>query len=379
MIVKNFISSVLIFSVCTNIMAGCGKDNADTNTSDNQKPAAPTSDLYVENTDGYRQFRIPAVVLSQKGTLLAFAEGRKFSGSDTGDIDLVLKRSTDGGKTWSKMQIIWDDNGNTCGNPSPVVDPATGRIHLLMTWNDGDDTIGEINQGTSKDTRRVYHTFSDDDGISWSDPEEITSQVKHEDWGWYATGPCHGMVVSSGKYKGRILIPCDCIEVGPGRQQYSFVIWSDDNGQSWQFGGTVKGGNECTVAETSDGRLILNMRNSGTFRTIAYSEDGGETWSESSPNRDLIDPVCQGSMLNTSVDGKHVLYFSNSASSTRDHMTVKKSTDDGANWDNWSSLIYEGKSAYSDIVSLNDDELFILYENGTANSYQKISFKTLKK
>ena len=376
---RKFLSIIFLFSVCSTILHGCDSRSApageDSNT-DTGNTSSP--DLYVENTGGYRQFRIPAVALTSDGTLLAFAEGRKYSGSDTGNIDLVLRRSTDGGQTWNPMQVIWDDGDNTCGNPAPVVDPETGRIHLLMTWNDGDDTIGEINQGTSKDTRRVFHTFSDDDGESWSKPVEITSQVKNKDWGWYATGPCHGIVVSSGKYKGRIVIPCDCIEVGPGRKQYSFVIWSDDNGTTWEYGGTVTGGNECTVAETSDGRLILNMRNSGTFRTIAYSEDGGMTWSGSSENRDLIDPVCQGSMLNTDVNGKHTLYFSNSASTTRDHMTVKKSTDDGISWDA-GNLIYEGKSAYSDLVSLNEEELLLLYENGTANPYQKISFKILKK
>ena len=136
--------------------------------------------------------------------------------------------------------------------------------------------------------------------------------------------------------------------------------------------------NECTVAETSDGRLVLNMRNPGTFRMLACSEDGGQTWSKSEENRDLIDPVCQGSMLNALVDGEHMLYFSNAASSTRDHMTVKKSSDNGKNWDT-GILIYDGPSAYSDIVELNEHEIAILYENGVQNPYQKISFKIIKK
>lgn len=364
------------------LAVSCGNnDNTERKKDDNtgnDNTTVSSPDIYQENTDGYRTFRIPAIVKAKDGTLLAFAEGRKHSGADEGDIDLVLKRSSDSGKTWSALQIIWDDEDNTCGNPAPVVDPETGRVHLLMTWNLGTDTIGMINSGESKDTRRVYHTYSDDNGISWSTPVEITSSVKEKDWGWYATGPCHGLVVSSGEYKGRIVVPCDCIEIGPGRKQYSFVIWSDDNGKSWSHGGTVVNGNECTVAETSDGRLILNIRNPQTFRLTAYSNDGGLTWTECRENRDLVDPVCQGSIINTTVDGKHVLYFSNAASTTRDHMTIKKSTDDGQSWD-YGYLIYDGPSAYSDIADLNDEEIALLYENGTANAYQKITFKIIKK
>ncbi len=379
---KQVLSILLLLASCVQALAGCGKEEAGAGSAAGDRPdkgeTVNSPDIYQENTDGYRSFRIPAIIATQEGTLLAFAEGRKYSGSDSGDIDLVVRRSEDGGQTWSALSVIWDDGGNTCGNPAPVVDPATGRIHLLSTWNHGDDTIGMINQGTSNDTRRVFHLFSDDDGLTWSKPEEITSQAKNEEWGWYATGPCHGIAISAGKYQGRLVIPCDCIEIGAGRKQYSFVIWSDDHGKTWEYGETLVNGNECTVAETSDGRLVLNMRNPGTFRMLACSEDGGQTWSKSEENRDLIDPVCQGSMLNALVDGEHMLYFSNAASSTRDHMTVKKSSDNGKNWDS-GILIYDGPSAYSDIVELNEHEIAILYENGVQNPYQKISFKIIKK
>lgn len=334
-------------------------------------------DIFMLSTDGYKSFRIPAIAISKKRTLLAFAEGRKNSGADEGDIDLVLRRSVDNGKTWSSLIIVWDDFDNTCGNPSPVVDPETGRIHLLMTWNLGDDTIGKINAGISKDTRRVFYSYSDDDGLSWVQPREITSSTKKPQWGWYATGPCHGIILTKEPYKGRIVIPCDCIEIGMGRKQYSHIIYSDNNGKDWKIGGISVGGNESTVAELSDGRLILNMRNSSNYRIIAYSSDGGENWTNSTQIYTLIDPVCQGSMLNSIVENKHALLFSNAASSTRINMSIKKSMDDGKTW-SVGYIIHSGPSAYSDIVVLSNNEIGILYENGISKPYEKISFEKIE-
>lgn len=114
--------------------------------------------LYMKGVDGYDTYRIPVLAVTAQGTVLAFAEGRKLSQSDTGDIDIVLKRSTDNGQTWSPQQLIWDDSGNTCGNPCAVVDRDTGIIWLLMTWNRGDDPESRIIAQTSKDTRRVFIT-----------------------------------------------------------------------------------------------------------------------------------------------------------------------------------------------------------------------------
>ena len=128
---RKFLSIIFLFSACSTILHGCDSGSAPAGEDSNTDTGTTSSpDLYVENTGGYRQFRIPAVVLTSDGTLLAFAEGRKYSGSDTGNIDLVLRRSTDGGQTWNPMQVIWDDGDNTCGNPAPVVDPETGRILL---------------------------------------------------------------------------------------------------------------------------------------------------------------------------------------------------------------------------------------------------------
>jgi len=337
-------------------------------------------DIFVAGNDGYKTFRIPALVKSAQGTLLAFCEGRNGTG-DTGNIDLVLRRSTDGGKTWSPLIIIWDDVANTCGNPAPVVDPETGRIHLLMTWNLGTDgkTAGDFNViGKTEDTRRVYYCFSDDDGVTWSEPKEITASAKKEGWGWYATGPCHAIIKQKEPYKGRIIIPCDCREKGEtAGAGYSHVIYSNDKGATWQIGGTVKNCNESTVAELSDGSLVLNMRASGGFRRTAVSKDGGATFTEGQPDYRLPDPTCQGSILDADISGKHYLFFSNPASSTsRVSMTLRKSTDDGAQWSS-GKCIWDGNSAYSDIVLADDAHIGILYEKGSSKNYEKISFELI--
>lgn len=343
---------------------------------DPPKNTIDSPDIFKRSTEGYSCFRIPAIVQTKEKTLLAFAEGRKRNCRDEGDIDLVLRRSTDNGKTWSDLIMIWDDADNTCGNPSPIVDMETGRIHLLMTWNLGDDNIGAINEGISKDTRRVFYTWSDDDGFTWIKPKEITSSVKDPTWGWYATGPCHGIILTKEPYKGRIVVPCDYIEVGPNRKQYSHVIYSDDKGVTWKIGGSSIGGNESTVAELSDGRLILNMRNSSPYRTVAFSNNGGETWTDSKQDYALPDPTCQASILNTQINNEHVLFFSNAASSRRINMTIKKSKDEGSTWPH-SYIVNSGPSAYSDIVMISENEIGILYENGNNNPYEKITFEKI--
>src|SRR5699024_3028135 len=125
--------------------------------------------LWQEDQGGYDSYRIPSLIVTTKGTLLAFAEGREEHG-DAGDIDLLLKRSFDNGKTWTEPQVVWDDSENTYGNPTAVVDEKTGRIFLFSTWNLGRDTEKKIITKTSDDTRRPYVMYSDDDGKTWSKP-----------------------------------------------------------------------------------------------------------------------------------------------------------------------------------------------------------------
>ena len=166
-------------------------------------------DVFASGSGGYHTYRIPAIVATKSGALLAFCEARKESKSDTGNIDLLLKRSADDGKTWSESIVIWDDDKNTCGNATPVVDQSTGTIWLPMTWNLGSDHEGEIKAGTSKHPRRVFLTHSNDDGLTWAEPTEITDVVRKDHWRWYATGPGNAIQLTRGEHKGRLLIPAN--------------------------------------------------------------------------------------------------------------------------------------------------------------------------
>src|SRR5262249_2601354 len=212
--------------------------------------------VFVAGEGGYHTYRIPSVIVTPKGTVLAFCEGRKGGRGDAGDIDLLLKRSTDGGKTWGKAQVVWDDGENTCGNPCPVVDAKTGTVGLLMTHNLGTDTEAAIVASKSKGTRTVWLTSSTDDGATWAKPVEITRDVKKPEWTWYATGPGVGIQLKS----GRLLVPCDSKSDG-GKVRESHVIFSDDGGKSWKLGGVVGPNcNECQAVELADGSVMLNMR-----------------------------------------------------------------------------------------------------------------------
>jgi len=340
--------------------------------------------LFKSGDDGYNTFRIPAMVVTDKGTILAFAEGRKNSSSDTGDIDLVLKRSTDGGKTWSKLQVVWDDGENVCGNPAPVVDRKTGTIFLLMTRNLGTDREPQIIDQTSEDTRRIFVAQSTDDGVTWTTPVEITKDVKQDNWTWYATGPCQGIQIVHGKYKDRLVIPCDHIEA-ESKKYFSHAIYSDDHGKTWKLGGTtlVDQVNECTVAEIADGKLLLNMRNydrTQKNRKIAVSNDGGITWTDFQSDEVLIEPICQAGMHRYSFaqEGKSRLLFTNPANTDkRCNMTLRLSYDDGTNWPK-SMVLYPGPAAYSDVVKLPDGDIGCFYEAGYVHPYEGIVFEKIK-
>jgi sialidase-1 len=339
--------------------------------------------LFESGSNGYHTFRIPAIITTNKGNILAFAEGRKKGRSDTGNIDIVMKKSEDNGITWSDLKVVWDQQKNVCGNPAPVQDKITGTICLLTTWNLGEDHESEIIRQTSKDTRRIYILYSQDEGESWSEPEEITRSVKKDNWTWYATGPCHGIQLEKGEHSGRLIIPCDHIEA-ESKKYFSHIIYSDDHGKSWKLGGTTPQDqvNECTIAELSDGRLILNMRNydrSKKTRKISLSEDGGLTWGDIYADHTLIEPICQASILTYSFQdqGKNRLLFLNPASEEkRENITLRVSHDEGDTWVK-SRVLYSGPSAYSDLTRLADGNIGCLYEAGYQHPYEGIVFQVV--
>ncbi|MFP4621499.1 MAG: sialidase family protein, partial [Bacteroidales bacterium] len=297
-----------------------------------QNRSAPSGEpagkpVFKSGTNGYHTYRIPSIAVTNKGSVLAFCEGRMYSRRDHGNIDLLLKRSTDGGKTWSQQKIVYEEGDTakiTIGNPCVVVDRETDHIWLTFCRNND----------------RVFVTSSEDDGITWSEPREITSKVKKDNWGWYATGPGSGIQIQQGEYKGRLVIPCDHVTEKTERR-YSHVIYSDDHGETWELGGISPQDhvNECEVVELADGRLMLNMRNydrSQSARQVAISDDGGITWKNQHFDKELTEPVCQAAIERHTWPEKNqqgVILFSNpDHPEKRVNMTVKGSYDEGHTW-----------------------------------------------
>lgn len=334
--------------------------------------AAPAVNVFESGSDGYHTFRIPSLLATSKGTLLAFAEGRKNGRSDSGQIDLVLKRSIDSGQTWSALSVVASDPPHTIGNPCAVVDRDTGTIWLLMTRNLGSDIEKDIIAGRSKDTRRVLISSSNDDGVSWAKPLDITASTKLPDWTWYATGPGVGIQLKS----GRLLIPCDHREKGSAKYR-SHVIFSDDHAKTWKIGGVVgEDVNECQAVELADGSVMINMRSyrAGQHcRAISISKDGGESWSQIADDQALIEPNCQASLIRFAGDATHkpFLAFSNPASQQkREKLTLRLSRDEGKNWTE-SQLLYAGSAAYSCLAIVSNLSVGCLYEH---DDYRRISF-----
>lgn len=332
----------------------------------------------------YFCFRAPTMVITSKGTILAFSEGRVNDSKDEGDIDIVLKRSPDNGKTWFPLQVLENDGSNPCKNQCPVILPG-GRIILVWLWNKSIPTEKE------RTTREVYITYSDDEGKTWSPSKKITSQVYLPNWGWSGMGPCHGIVKSQDPHKGRIIIPSRHEE----KRSFSHVIYSDDNGESWHIGGSALRNQttESTVVELGDGSIMLNSRNGRDgeqFRMVSISRDGGETFISTKPCMDLNEPTCQGSLLKHSVNtnGKANILFSNPnsfAKSVRVNGSIRVSTDDGETWTK--SYMYSQPapvfSGYSDLALMpNKKDIAVLYETGKHYKkglrYDAIAFKIIK-
>lgn len=336
------------------------------------------TNVFVSGQEGYSMFRIPSVVVTPQGTVLAFCEGRKTSAADNGDIDLLLKRSHDQGRTWGPLELVHEEGGTanvTIGNPCPVVDATTGTIWLTLC----------------RDNKHVLVTSSQDDGQKWSPPKDISSSVTRTEWGWIATGPGVGIQLQRGQKPGRLVIPCDHSRVIDGqRVMVSHVFYSDDSGQTWQLGGSLdQHTDECQVVELANGSLMLNMRNywgtnggrpnRGSKRAIATSVDAGETWSELSFDDTLVEPICQASLLtyqkaDTSSNNYKYLLFSNPASSsTRHRLTVRLSKNEGQTWP-WARRLHAGPAAYSCLTVLADDTIGCFYEAGTNSPYESLVF-----
>lgn len=344
--------------------------------------------VFESGKDEAATYRIPAIIKLKTGKILAFAEARRKGGSDFGDIDIVMRSSTDNGKTWSDLQVVAEYGSMQAGNPAPVVDELDRRYpkgRIFLFYNTGNKNEQEIRRGNG--TREVWYKTSIDEGKTWSDAVKITSQVKRADWRSYANTPGHAIQLTEGKHRGRIFVPINYSKGEPSRNFEDYMasaFYSDDHGASFKISNDIgiAGSNESTASEISGGRILLNARNQkgdGRYRITARSDDGGETWRDAGFDRGLPDPVCEGSLLR--ITGK-VLAFSNNADQrNRNNLTLRISRDEGRTWT--SSRLIDGVAdpkgtditAYSDIVLLDRDRIGVLYEK---DDYEKIVLKVIK-
>ncbi|QOV38761.1 exo-alpha-sialidase [Streptomyces ferrugineus] len=346
-----------------------------------------TSVPFRAGREGYASFRIPAVVATAAGTLLAFCEGRVDSAADHGHIDIVLKRSTDGGRTWGPLEVAADNNWHLAGNPAPVV-LDTGRILLVYLRNHADATEDGILRGevSDADGRRIWVRYSDDDGVTWSTSKEITAQVKRPGWRWYATTPGHAIQLGTGRVvvPANHTIPPTGADIGTeARYNSGHCLLSDDRGETWRIGYVDENTdgyinvNETTAAELPDGRVYFNTRNDSMSpgnRADAYSEDGGETLVKPfRPQAGLIAPVCEASVLHLR-DPDVLLYSGPADPAARALMAIRASTDGGVTWR--SAHTADGlPAAYSDLVRIDADTVGLLYETGDFGPYETLTFR----
>lgn len=346
--------------------------------------------VFDKGTEGFECFRIPAVVTAADDTLIAFAEARRAFEDrfchDDGSIDLVMRRSTDGGKTWGPLQTVlagdpWGrDRGATRGNPVPIVlteGEHAGRIVLLSTWNvEG-----------SRAERRPFVQYSDDNGRTWSTAEDLTEQIKpgFPTEGWYATGPQHGVQLMHGEHAGRLVAGVNFLDTNTSDRSQGGLVYSDDGGVTWTLGATAPMPEdadhfaEVAVAETAGGELYAIGRSrkgekseqTRQFsRSVATSTDGGETFTDDhfAYQRDLLTtPEVQGSIVNAGEGvgtvGDRLVYAAPQHGTQRKDLGVFTSDDGGATWRHARDMT-RNRSGYSDLVMLDQHRAGVLYETG---------------
>jgi len=361
--------------------------------------------VFEAGQEGHAIYRIPAIIDLPNGELLAFAEGRVNGSDDFGDVNLVMKKSLDGGYTWSPIQTLVDYDSLQAGNPAPVVDlfdPKYPEGVVFLFYNTGNNHEYDVRM--NRGVREVWLIKSYDLGKTWTEPENITPNVHRpnnpdfnpnytfsEDWRHYANTPGHAFQFQNGPHKGRIYVAANHSQGGPKDDWSDYQahgFYTDDKGASFGLSESVEfgGSNESIAAELSDGRMIMSSRNQkGDIRQriISYSSDGGQTWEESYFEPQLPDPVCQASILDLGEkDGKTILAHSNAADEKeRNYLTVKISYDEGKTWDHVIPVDFTSDpkklpwTAYSDLVKLDENTLGILYER---DNYRQIVFKSVR-
>lgn len=358
-------------------------------TIDLSKDTSTVSIPFYSGLKSYYSYRIPTIIQSKKA-LIAFAEGRKNSTSDFGNIDLVYRRSTDQGKSWEPLQILIDKDTLAVQNPVPIYVKDSNKIVLLFNITpQSEHDILNKDYGP-KDERKAYVTYSYDDGLSWSQPKDITQQVKLPHWRWHAIGPVHGIELNFGVNKGRLVVPV-AISIEKGQKAYTMaLIYSDDQGYSWNIGAVdnnlsdVVQCNETTVVELTNGTIYVNTRDHlggsrDKNRGETYSTDGGLTFAKPIIESDKFpSPIVQSSLLrwDSAIKGKKdmILFSTPSNTKKRENLIIMASYDESKSWITLFK-VHQGFSAYSDMVKLNKRTLGVLFET---DDYKKIMFKKLK-
>lgn len=364
---------------------------------------AQESIVFKSGTDGHKSYRIPAIINLPNGELLAFAEGRVNNSGDFGDINLVMKRSTDKGKTWSAMQTLVDYSNLQAGNPAPVVDlqdPTYPNGVIYLFYNTGNNHEPEVRKG--RGLREVWFIRSFDLGKTWEQPVNITLQTHRpnqpnvnpaynfkEDWRTYANTPGHAFQFQNGVYKGRMYVAGNHSE-GDVKERYTdhfaHGYYTDDHGKTFKISENIPfaGSNEAIATELFHDRMMMSVRNQkGDVRSriIAYSSNGGAKWDTAYFDKQLPDPVCQGSLLTLGYKkGKAIVAHCNAADEKlRDNLTLRISEDEGKTWT--TNIVIDksegsGKkdwTAYSDLVKVGK-KIGVFYER---NSYAEIVFKVI--
>lgn len=331
--------------------------------------AITTITLFQAHRGGYDIYRIPAIVVTGRGTVLAFCGGR-YGASDWAPIDIVLRRSTDGGVTWQPSQVIASLPGSTVDNAVPILDHLTGAVHLLY----------------QVDYARCFYTSSQDDGGTFGAPMDITGvfeQFRGEyDWNVIAPGPGHGLQMAN----GRLVVPVWLSTGGKAhRPSIVAVIYSDDHGCMWQRGDVVvrhstatPNPSETVALQLEDGRVMLNIRNESPRhrRLVSCSSNGVTGWSEPAFDEELFEPICFASLVR--LTGKRRILFASPDSRDtpkgegdrrygRRNLTIRLSDDDGETWP-IARVLDAGPSGYSDLAVAGDGAILCLYESAAAGS-----------
>ena len=333
------------------------------------------TDVFVAGEAGVTQYRIPVLVTTNSGALLAFCDARVNQRGDApNNIDLVMKRSLDGGRTWGRLKVLANAGEGAAADSCAVVDRHTGTVWVFFGYYPVGVGSRNAQPGLYGATVMYWFVKSDDDGETWSKPIDVTAMVKKPEWRAGSPGPGVGIQTRS----GRLIIPRYYLK----RLDYhgSHVMYSDDHGKSWKIGGEVQAEgatSESQVVELADASLLINMRGqTGNYRKIARSIDGGISWLEVSKDPFLVEPRCQASMVQFTdrvAYAKDRLLFSNPANLERKNMTVRLSYDEGKSWP-VAKQLHAGPSAYSCLTVLSDMTIGCLYERGQQDAYERITF-----